>query len=325
MRSGLLPHRDLMRGTRTSKAHVDVAEMVNWRVMATMFRNLHSVMTTPDWAAQLGTRFGISTHGPLGFAALSAPNLRTSFQVIAEYMAVRTTAISCSLSFAERSARIRLHDQGEDTEAFNWLSEMIFKNFETMAATQLGHEADHRINIHLARTRPRDHRKLAQAFRAKLVFSGGENAIEFPADLVHQPSVLHDEPVYRASIEKCVEILARRAQRFSAAAAVRQALQKHFDGAISQRVIAAPPPSLDELAQNLHLTSRTLIRRLDAEGTAYKKILEELRRDYSCSLLCDARLTVADVGERLGYREPANFGRAFRNWFGTSPAAWRRQ
>ena len=74
----------------------------------------------------------------------------------------------------------------------------------------------------------------------------------------------------------------------------------------------------------MHTTPRTLIRRLRNEDATYRDILEDLRREYAGQLLQDARLTVADVGEVLGYREPANFGRAFRRWYGASPAAWRR-
>ena len=70
---------------------------------------------------------------------------------------------------------------------------------------------------------------------------------------------------------------------------------------------------------------RTLIRKLNAENTSYKAILTDLRRNFATELLRDARLTAAEVGMVLGYREPANFGRAFRRWYGESPAAWRRK
>ena len=86
-----------------------------------------------------------------------------------------------------------------------------------------------------------------------------------------------------------------------------------------------PPPTQEAIAAAMHLTTRTLIRRLKKEGSAYKEILEELRRDYAQTLLGNARLTVADISVLLGYREPANFGRAFRRWFGSSPAHWRRR
>jgi AraC-like DNA-binding protein len=74
----------------------------------------------------------------------------------------------------------------------------------------------------------------------------------------------------------------------------------------------------------LHITTRTLIRRLKRAETSYRTLLEEARMRCAAALLQQAHNTVADVGYRLGYSDPANFGRAFRRWTGTTPAAWRR-
>ncbi|MEC8429311.1 MAG: helix-turn-helix transcriptional regulator, partial [Pseudomonadota bacterium] len=85
------------------------------------------------------------------------------------------------------------------------------------------------------------------------------------------------------------------------------------------------PPELGELAERMHVTSRTLIRRLKRDGTTYKQILEQLRRRYATELLLRTDLTAAAISELLGYGEPANFGRAFRRWYGTSPNQWRHK
>jgi AraC-like DNA-binding protein len=98
-------------------------------------------------------------------------------------------------------------------------------------------------------------------------------------------------------------------------------LDSHF---ADSRRNPLPLPPLEQLAARLHLTPRTLIRHLQREGTGYREIVEDLRRDHASRLLRDARLTIAEVGEILGYREQANFGRAFRRWFGCSPTTWRR-
>jgi len=73
------------------------------------------------------------------------------------------------------------------------------------------------------------------------------------------------------------------------------------------------------------MTPRTLIRRLKAQDTSYQRLLDEARLHCADALLADARLTVAEVAQRLGYSDPANFGRAFRNLTGMTPAAWRRR
>ena len=128
--------------------------------------------------------------------------------------------------------------------------------------------------------------------------------------------------VGRARTPRRIAIAARESAG-SSVEVIRNRLRNHFDSQAMQRDGVAPP-TLEQVAGEMHTTPRTLIRRLRNEDATYRDILENLRREYAGQLLQDARLTVADVGEVLGYREPANFGRAFRRWYGASPAAWRR-
>lgn len=139
------------------------------------------------------------------------------------------------------------------------------------------------------------------------------------------PSPLHDEGSYRENCAKCREIVARLTASGDSAQRVRNILASHFETARLEVVRATPPPSLERIAGQLHTTPRTLIRRLKAQDTSYRQLLEDARLDCADALLADARLTVAEVAQRLGYSDPANFGRAFRKLTGMTPAAWRRR
>lgn len=79
-----------------------------------------------------------------------------------------------------------------------------------------------------------------------------------------------------------------------------------------------------ELARAIGLSERTLNRRLREEGTTFRDVLEEVRRELAMSWLADARHAVYEVAFLLGYREPSTFYRSFRRWTGASPKAWRR-
>jgi AraC-like DNA-binding protein len=83
-------------------------------------------------------------------------------------------------------------------------------------------------------------------------------------------------------------------------------------------------PSLESLAERLHMTPRTLRRRLAERGTTYRRLVEEVRRDLACALLHDPELPIQTVAVRLGYEDPASFTTAFRRWVGSSPAQYRR-
>lgn len=84
-------------------------------------------------------------------------------------------------------------------------------------------------------------------------------------------------------------------------------------------------PSPQDLAARLHLSLRTLRRRLHDQGSGYKPLLEEARRRDAIALLANPALTIQQIAARLGYDAPANFTRAFRQWSGRAPSTWRTE
>lgn len=83
-------------------------------------------------------------------------------------------------------------------------------------------------------------------------------------------------------------------------------------------------PELDDLAASLAMSGTTLQRRLQAEGTTYQGLKDDLRRDIAIELLGRTGLSVADVSARAGFQETSAFHRAFKKWTGVSPGLYRR-
>lgn len=79
----------------------------------------------------------------------------------------------------------------------------------------------------------------------------------------------------------------------------------------------------ERVAQALHLSQRTLQRRLQEEGTSYQQLLDDTRRDMADQYLQQPGLTLLEVAYLLGFADPSNFFRAFRRWFGCTPNEYR--
>ena len=79
----------------------------------------------------------------------------------------------------------------------------------------------------------------------------------------------------------------------------------------------------DSVANELHMTTHTVRRRLKAEGSTYKEIKESIRRDQALVLLSKPNLSINDVAHLLGFSEAAAFNRAFKKWTGITPGAYR--
>ncbi|EJM24321.1 DNA-binding domain-containing protein, AraC-type [Pseudomonas sp. GM21] len=83
-------------------------------------------------------------------------------------------------------------------------------------------------------------------------------------------------------------------------------------------------PRLQAIASQLCLSSQTLHRNLQQEGTSFQRILDDLRRDQAIELLAHQHLSIADAAEQLGFAETRSFSRAFKQWTGINPSALRR-
>lgn len=83
-------------------------------------------------------------------------------------------------------------------------------------------------------------------------------------------------------------------------------------------------PSFPMLAQQMGLSPATLRRRLTSEGNSYRLMIDELRQEQASALLADPSLSISQVAEKLGFTEYSSFYRAFRQWTGSSPRAFRR-
>jgi AraC-like DNA-binding protein len=84
------------------------------------------------------------------------------------------------------------------------------------------------------------------------------------------------------------------------------------------------PPDLHEAAHGLHMSSRTLQRRLNEEGTSYRGVVDDDRRERSCRELLESDLSIHDIALRVGFSDVSAFYRAFRRWTGATPAEFRR-
>jgi AraC-like DNA-binding protein len=82
-------------------------------------------------------------------------------------------------------------------------------------------------------------------------------------------------------------------------------------------------PSAERMAQNAGVTLRTLQRRLAAQGTSFRALVEDVRRSVALERISDGREALSEIAVRLGYSSPASLSRAVRKWTDHSPRGLR--
>jgi AraC-like DNA-binding protein len=112
----------------------------------------------------------------------------------------------------------------------------------------------------------------------------------------------------------CKQLLEARRVRVGTATLIR-----HYLSATS----GSAPFSLEEMARLMNISTRTLKRRLQDEGTTFRTLLDESRGAMAEALLGDDRLTLSDIAQRLGFSDLSSFSQAFKRRYGVAPRVYR--
>lgn len=82
--------------------------------------------------------------------------------------------------------------------------------------------------------------------------------------------------------------------------------------------------ALDSFADTFGLSRRTIQRWLAEEGTTLKELRAEVLMEIATELLSGSEASVVEIADLLGYQNASHFSRAFRNWAGVAPSAYRK-
>lgn len=83
-------------------------------------------------------------------------------------------------------------------------------------------------------------------------------------------------------------------------------------------------PELNDVADTLDIHPQTLRRRLASEGTTFKDIKNQVRRDTALHFLGKQGLSIEEIAHRAGFSESSAFIRAFKGWTGITPYTYRK-
>jgi AraC-like DNA-binding protein len=144
-------------------------------------------------------------------------------------------------------------------------------------------------------------------------FNASSNAWLFNARLLEMPLSAADENLHRL-IKRHLEALDDMSTR---------ELPGHL-----QRLLRSLLPSgrvtLEQIADLMMLSSRSLQRYLAEEGTSFQQLLDETRQNMASRYLSDSSISLTQLAALLGYSDLSAFSRAFQRWFGLSPSGWQK-
>lgn len=278
--------------------------------------NALPLRTTPDWHLKWGKRMAENFHGAVTLAWLTAPTLGDGLDAFIKYMPSRIPYLQWRGRRDGASFRCELTPLLDLGPVQQMLVEIpIIVMHEYVRVVRHGPAAA--AHIEFSHAPPAYRERYATWFDCPVAFERGSNALVIPAAWRKIANVDFDDGAWHGALARC-EAALHSGSAGDIATRITQLLQD---------LLAQPGscalPTLEEVAQRLHLSSRTLIRRLRAQSTTYQALLDTSLKSRAQHLLGAPGARVQDVAARLGYADSASFRKAFRRWFGTTPGAWR--
>jgi AraC-like DNA-binding protein len=287
--------------------------LVNTQELFALWRSIGDVSNDPAIGLKLGTETRLERFHPSGIAALAAETFGAS--------------IECMARYKKLSAPEEILQQGDGQEwtiRFRWtlavdveplvLIEYCFAWLLTIARRGTGTRLSP-LRVELVQDRTHI-KQLEKHFGCPVLCGAAQNAMIFRASDTQLPFVTHNS-----------ELLEMLAPQFEQELAQRNADEENtfielVRGAI-QRRLTGKRPTIEEVADDLHMSLRTLQRRLQDSGWSYQRMLEDARRQLARYYLSNSVLELGEAAYLLGYEDANSFARAFRGWEGMPPRNWR--
>ena len=156
--------------------------------------------------------------------------------------------------------------------------------------------------------------KLEAWFKCEVIGCANANAIIFPRDLLHIPFSSENKAVFRALMQVSENELLECEGHEEIKDKIIALLQAHT---------TLKDCNQQRIAKALHISPRTLQRKLKVHGTHFQQLLTEERKARLDDLL--RTHSIADTADLLGFQEQSSFTHAFKKWFSETPLAYQKK
>jgi AraC-like DNA-binding protein len=274
-----------------------------------------AVTGDPHFGLHAATRLGPGLMHLLGHLASSEKTAGEALSVAARYLRVLHEGITLALDRQGEFASCRLVT-APGLRLPPIATEFMLAQWISYGRKVIG-DVEHELSeVRFAHPASAGLDEYQRHFRARVVFNAQCDELIFPAWNLELPTTNADPVLAAVLSEKVERLLAQFADRPSLASQAREWLVKQLQGG---------SPRIEALARHLHMSERTLRRRLGEEGTSFKQILDELRRELAIGYVQERQLSTGEIAFLLRYSEPSAFQRAFKRWTKLTPSEFRGQ
>lgn len=172
------------------------------------------------------------------------------------------------------------------------------------------------VRVSFSHSRPDEVAEHLRIFAAPLLFDQPRNELVLEKKLLELPIFFANPGILQALEQHALTLLDQLYSSDTFADNVVQLIGKMLQG---------EAPSIETIAKNLAMSTRSLQGKLQQEGTTYQKLLDRVRKEIAVSYLKQSDVAIIDIAFLLGFSEQSAFNHAFKRWTGMTPHQHRQQ
>ncbi len=263
----------------------------------------------------IGRRSNILVQGVVGHAAVSAPTIRDGLNILESFSRLHASYVRIDLQSHLEGMRVSIDFPPalRGTERFH-IETSLFQlqhYIETMTGETL-EDAVYRVPYG-----PPDYAdEYQQYLHSPIEYHALTTTIDLPSHVLDRASPYYDRDVWHQN----QYLLTRRIKQL--ADTNHAPYSQHLLALLNSR--EPPFPSLKQMAALLHMSDRTLNRRLKHEGSSFRALKSQVTQQWAAQYLQHSDLSVEAISSLLGYEDVANFRRAFKKHHGSTPNVFRQ-
>jgi len=266
----------------------------------------------PYLALRLPSELVEKRYGHAELAARASATMRDALERIARYGALVLPQLECALAEdaeARFTARTRGHPRGVGRHAAEYALAFALTQCRRETAIDIAPS-----RVWFVHARPPDLAPLYRFFGTREIAFGAEDSGFALARATLDLPMRAGDARLLVNAEELADAALRAQPRTTELASLAAA-----------RIRALlPDASVDAVAKTMHMSARTLQRRLEDEGARFSELYDAAREEMARAAIADTSRSLAEIAHALGFADLATFSRAFKRWTGKPPGAWRR-
>ena len=248
----------------------------------------------------------------LGYAFLASSTLRTALDRV-----VRYTAIINSYGFRVDYDEQGLHFCSSPLDLGSPESTILEDSRLSLMLALCRRASRDGLNpvaVALVHSEPEDTAPYYGFFRCPVTFGASESRVSFSLEQAERPFTAANHELARAN-DSVMADLVRSLQKDDLVLRVKSAIIEE---------LPSGEPAAETIAKALHLSTRSLQRKLSDEGTTYTKLLRDVRYELAEKYIADDTYPITEISYLLGFSDTSVFSRAFKRWSGHPPGYFRK-